>query len=899
MASLRKSEEAASVVIVNDVAEAMAGVVLRLQGPARIVLIGESLSAVMVARFLLAAGCEVELVVDEASALPAEASVGVAVHLGLVAWSAAGGWADVALVMHAPAEIPSHLLDLNVQSLLLVAPFGVAAPGRWWEMAASRGWALHSAAWVMHESIDGHSTLALARQGVQLGSSTAVLQASLFALGAALVREGDDVLLHAPDTYGAWRIVLEQSRCGWLAVAESHSNAEVARSGGHVVGASMDLYDGRPVDFLLASMPSSEAVGRLLEQAARIVRRSGRLLIGWGGTDVAGWDEKCDQLETFGFAVDRAWLLRGGAQAAPMSRVELDLSRPLASQWLGDDVLAVLAVRVDGARCVQLPDSDAPNIIAFQRDYHDASIVRLIVAMGHRIESSTLRRVIALRVLDEAPEGSADQGAALCVLLYDRSFMQSAGRPRILRMSEDYLDGRTLNPTAFRWKVSISFALGRLFQGEGRAEDAVRQYEYVLAQDVLQFSPLLGTKTTSAALSLGWLAFARRDLVSARQAWSRCLEEARRLANDSDWRDIVGDPARPETFGMPEFAAVMDEAATAAAALRLTAEVPLRSGLAWEWANRSWRQQIGELRREISRHLAWRDELQQGKDWLDAQYRHLTSEVARLSADRSSAFDQHERDVAACRLAQEQIEEALGHQRRLYADLLAAYRLARHDAEQRCSRQRQQYDDLLANYRLSHANAERQQNHLRDEYERLQAQHAGLLAERDQYRKSASDRLALEVRRVAEHEARYQGLRSAYRLARVHSDERIALLQDRYAGVLAAYGTARMHSRREVAELNTHLEEQQARAAELEIQLGRLGDDHEVHRGIHARLVQAASKLGAACGQVMGTSANQPLKGDALAGEMERLAGVINALPLRGLLRILFRLLRRVSGLMK
>lgn len=868
--------------------DAVVGAVLRLQGPSRVLLVGSGMESLVVP--LRSAGCAVSQLACGVSS----GRAGVSPDPDTRARSAA---ADIAVVMQLDPVLPGSVLELDVATLLLLVPHTVASAEDPWRAATAAGWVLHTAYWALPEVVVGHSVLPFSRTGVCLDSPEAIVQANVFNLAAALVRPDDDVLLHAPIVTEAWRIVREQSRCAWLGVTGSMPGSKDVAMDTYASVPTLHGLEGRQVDFLvLANAPAGESATTLLLQAGRALRRSGRLLLERSSPDPTDWDEYGQLLESAGFTVDRAWLLRGGNAVNPMQRVQLDLTRSIAEQWVGDGVLVLMAVCIDGTTYPQVPDSDVPNIVAFQRDYIDASIVRLIVAMGYRIESVVQRRAIALEILGYAPAGSADQGAALCVLLYDDAAMQGQQGRRIQRLSQDYLTAKPINPTALRWQISIAFVTARRCQSAGDIEGAVRWYEHVLAEDVLGFSPLLGTKTTSAALALGWIAFALGDVQRARAAWRRGVEEARRLARDSDWREIVGDLACPETFGMPEFAAVIDEASSAATALRLTAESPLRRGLVWQWANRSWRQQITELQQELTRHRAWQVELQRGKDWLHAQYEVLTAEVARLSADRAEMHGQHEGALAASRLAHRAAEDSLQRQRGLYADLSAAYRLAHQRAQRQFNDQREMYGDLVATYRLAHADKQNLRIQFSEERDRLHLAYAERERYWEQEREDAAARLAAAVALLDANEAKYAGLLANYKLARRFAEQRIALLDDKYTGLVAAYRTARHDARREIAQLRSKLGVQRKVEEDLRRQLARLGDDHESHREVHARLVEAADGLGRACGRAVGRMNPQALQGEQLAQEMERIATLIDALPMKKLLRLAYQLWRRWSG---
>lgn len=625
----------------------------------------------------------------------------------------------------------------------------------------------------------------------------------------------------------------EQSRCSWLGLIASDDVVEEARDLG-VDCVPADNWDAieRDVDFIFIEREGIPGISdAALAKADRVMRRSGRLLMETEALDERSWEQLCERLDAYGFAVDRAWALRGSSATRPMQRIELDLSVSVVAQWIEGDVRAVLAIRVEGEAYPRDARANLPNIVAFQRDYIDASIVRLIVTIGHRIESAPLRRTIAMKVLNDAPFGSADQGAAICVLLYDPIVVRGERRPAMLKLAADYLSKTPDNPTVFRWQVSIAFALARIHQAEGQLAEAAEWYGRVLEFDVLQFSPLLGTKTTAAALALGWMAFARRDLAAARRAWSRGLAEAFRLTQTSSPLEVVGDSLAPETFGMPELAAVIDDASRAAAALRLLAESPIRPGLVWEWSDRSWQRQLAMLRSEHRRQLVWRDELQRGKDWLDNQYRQLSAEVAKRSADVADLSNR-------------------------YAGLLAAYRLAHEHAEREIASERGRYAELFSAYRLAQANAE-------EAYANLQEHYSELL--------------------------------STYHFAHRHASDRIAQLSEQYQMLLATYRLAHAHASEEIAQLQKSIREQQISTFQIQQELGKVSDLYARQQDIHVRLQSAAEGLVKVCGHVAGSMSSRKLQDTELAAEMERLTTRLRKLPFQRPLRLLLKTLRWFS----
>lgn len=587
---------------------------LRAAGPGRVRLVGAELASLKPT--LLSAGCEVELSTE---ASPDEWPADM-----VIAW----------------AEVPAQreaALNLKASVLVLAGASELAAevPG-WVEQAATCGWKRHTATFTLHPAPEELSVLLLAREGIHAHGETALLHASYHGLAATLVRPGDAVLAMDGGQNDDWRIVQEQSRCSWLGVVSDRPPPPLG-TGVQWIGRAMWVQAPRSVDVVITNVtlePGSES--SQLASADDSLVRSGRLVI--LVTLQAGCDPEFralqSALEHAGLAVDRIWFqhpsrpvgvdqfMEAGRDAS--GRIVISSDAVSAA-----NTLVVMAVKIEGDGVPRNPEIHAPNIIAFQRDYIDASIVRLIVAMGLRLESSATRRKLARRILADFPADSADYGAALCVLLYDPVALEGHRRDELLDAAERYLSNPATNPTALRWQVSLAFAAASLHQAEGDLVSAAVLYDKVLDFDVLKFSALLGTKTTAASLRLGWIHFGKGRLALARQSWLRGLDEARRLAAHPDWTQAVGDAEAPETFAMPEFAAVMDEAGCIASALRLTAETPLRPGLAWQWAHRSWQGQLAEARLGQQRQEGWLERLQNAKDWLDGQYHNQTAELAR------------------------------------------------------------------------------------------------------------------------------------------------------------------------------------------------------------------------------------------------------------------------------
>ncbi len=665
-------------------ADEVAGYCLRAVGPTRVWLVGAALSPLLAP--LRAAGCDVVL----HEAIPTD----------LAATGTIIAWVDSRSQCQSLLALGANVL------VLLAAASSVDATHATSEQISAANWQQHPAMFVLPASQDEISIQLLARAGVCPADPHSILRAGYHGLAAALVRPGDRVVAVDAADLGLWRILQQQTRCRSLQVV-SDAPAPVALEPG-VIWQSPAAWrpDPAAADVLVTRIGHDDTDWmQELGVATAALVRSGRLVVAVPLTDGRNMDERdlLLALEALGLVVDRAWwqsLSRplGAAQFIEVTRdgdgrIKIDPDAQAQA-----DALVIMAVKTGGDGVSRNPQLHIPNIIAFQRDYLDASVVRLIVAMGLRLESAPLRRHLAEQLLATSPIDSADYGAALCVLLYDPVALEGERRNALLEAAQRYVELAAANPTVLRWQVSLTYVAAALHHAAGDLQRAADLYAQVLAFDVLAFSPLLGTKTTAAAVRLGWILFGRGDIAAARKAWLQGLSEVRRLASHADWTEVVGDIEAPETFGMPEFAAVMDEAGRLASALRVTAEAPLRPGLAWQWGNQSLHSMLSQAQSEKQRRLAWQDQLQDAKDWLDGQYHQLTAELERRAASLQAL------QSANASLAADN------------AGAAAAFRLSHQHAEA---------DKADLRLHLEHEKA--QYARLADEHTRLADEHARLL----------------------------------------------------------------------------------------------------------------------------------------------------------------------------
>ena len=410
---------------------------------------------------------------------------------------------------------------------------------------------------------------------------------------------------------------------------------------------------------------------KLLAAAYRVLRPGGRLYVSvpnlWAdetGNDpnpfhhhVYDWGKLREQLVLAGFVVERAWLqdAGGGMRRTHEPRGIVEFEADQGPKQDGEWVLALAikplsAVGSASRRAV----SDAPNILAFSRDYDDEFLVKTVVSIGLRASTPASLDQLIAPLLDSSRLTSADRGAVLCVALYRAISLlhESAADARLIEECEAYLSRPLETPTHFRWHISIRYALAQLAIAQGEWARAETLLESVARMDPLRYSPLIATKTIGASVLLGDIAQSAGQSALARRRWRRAIVHCRRVLRFARWREVIGSLEAPETFGMPELAEVIQLGGRAAGALRANAETPGRAAIAWRLANqtpaeegflhqvevaelRSWIVQLQESLHALDEARAsdreWSTRLAEGKSWLESQVQAWQAEAEAVS----------------------------------------------------------------------------------------------------------------------------------------------------------------------------------------------------------------------------------------------------------------------------
>jgi len=353
-----------------------------------------------------------------------------------------------------------------------------------------------------------------------------------------------------------------------------------------------------------------------LSELKRVLRPSGRLMVcapnDW--TDESGKDPNPHHLHVYTweklfsecsshFLLEKGFVqTAGGAMKchnSPRKWREVPLVQMLEheAEWI---LLLCMVDPVEkkGASYTEslwkLPTSINFNVAAFARDYENPWLVRGMIAIGLRNQSTSNLRSMQKRILEAAATDSVDYGAALCGRAYDRLLESPipAGEYKFL-LDEicKYAQIVQTNPHVLRWQVSLLFVGAELARAHGKFNDAERLYLACAEIDVMRYSPLLGNKTLDALFWLARITLGRCEYMTARYYLTKSVEEAKRLVSGS-WLNICGDINHPLPFGLAEIAQLMDKASRAAYMLASLDDYERRPGILYSEAKGFYERQF-------------------------------------------------------------------------------------------------------------------------------------------------------------------------------------------------------------------------------------------------------------------------------------------------------------------
>ncbi|MEO8400417.1 MAG: class I SAM-dependent methyltransferase [Gammaproteobacteria bacterium] len=325
------------------------------------------------------------------------------------------------------------------------------------------------------------------------------------------------------------------------------------------------------------------------------------------------------------FIVDGRWAQTAGGgykmrdAKREMVNIPLNLTNAIETEWWIISASANPSLTHSTPYTNPFQTSENNNVVpvhvSFEKYYDNPWLYRVMVQLGERLSDQNVLLSFCGTVIQSAKTGSADQGAALCVIAYQLlesgnvTLQSVATIARGINEFDQAFDRN--NPHAFRWAVSLHYVGGRLLLALGNRDDALTNFLTCADMDPLNFSPLLATKTISSRMYAGLILAGNGDLEAARKQFRLGVKEAHRVLQ-GDWKNLVGTMDDPLLFGLPEAAEVLDIASQCAQALKALERQTNVPGYFWdkinlkrfgmvEW-NKSLERENMQLRQLVAQH---------------------------------------------------------------------------------------------------------------------------------------------------------------------------------------------------------------------------------------------------------------------------------------------------------
>lgn len=226
--------------------------------------------------------------------------------------------------------------------------------------------------------------------------------------------------------------------------------------------------------------------------------------------------------------------------------------------------------------------------IDFEKYYDNPWLYRTMVQLGERIVDKNILTEFCVKIAAEARPGSAEHGAALCVICYQLLESGQIGLQDVVILvnainNYEQAYDKT-NPHAYRWAVSLHYVGAKLLLCIGKRDEALSAFLTCAAMDPLQFSPLLATKTISARMYAGMIYLSSNSIDEAKKQFKLGTKEAQRVLQGS-WEKLVPNIENPLPFGFQEAAEVLNLAAQCAQALHVIDKQGSAPGYVWSHIN--------------------------------------------------------------------------------------------------------------------------------------------------------------------------------------------------------------------------------------------------------------------------------------------------------------------------
>lgn len=319
------------------------------------------------------------------------------------------------------------------------------------------------------------------------------------------------------------------------------------------------------------------------------------------------------------FIVDGRWsqiagggfTLRNGKRI--MQAVPLDATEPPETEWWIISAVANPNHAAEKPYANPFKDKNQSHLVDFASHYQNPWLYRVMVQLGERIQDKHVLMNFCSEIAQSAPMGSADQGAALCVVCYQLLESGNVTYEDVVALIEfintyDQAYDKE-NPHAYRWAISLHYVCARLLLLLGKREEAKSTFLTCADMDPASFSGLLATKTISSRLYAGLLLLAENDKEAAKQQLRLAIQAAQK-AMQGDWKHIVGNSDQPFPFGLQEAAEVLEIASQCVQTLHAIEREGSAPGYIWDKVNLKrfglveWNKSLERENRELRDRLA-------------------------------------------------------------------------------------------------------------------------------------------------------------------------------------------------------------------------------------------------------------------------------------------------------
>lgn len=311
---------------------------------------------------------------------------------------------------------------------------------------------------------------------------------------------------------------------------------------------------------------------------------------------VFDWNKLNDAISKY-FIVDGRWAQTAGGgfklrdRKREMSLIPLDQPHNIETEWW------LISACADPRKGKSVPYTNSfqqtgnkavPALVDFAKYYDNPWIYRVLVQLGDRLIDKYALIKLCGEIGGQSRVGSADQGAAFCVLAYQllesgmTTFQQVSDIVNAINVYDKSFDKN--NPHAYRWSISLHYVGAKLLLSIGQRDEALAAFKACAEMDALFFCPLLATKTISSLMFAGLILAGNNKFEEAKKEFQAAIKISHQVLQ-GDWKNIIGSFDYPLTFGLSEAAEILDIASQCAQACHAIDRQESVPGYFWDKIN--------------------------------------------------------------------------------------------------------------------------------------------------------------------------------------------------------------------------------------------------------------------------------------------------------------------------